>query len=371
MINNIENSKLWKYLFPSADGEIIRSIDRQSMRSIRNVSLAACILETLSILVFMTLEGWRFESSSLISFYSVGFCAVFSLIVFLFSKNMIENKNLSHGHYLAFKLVFFAVYTTWSIHVDMRHYAAGDQMLTFFTVQLLSACFILFKPFISILLVSAAYAGFYAAAYCVHQAAGININNFVILTILSAVGMCVQYNTHLYLAYKDKRLEEASRRDALTGLRNRLALEEDVRGICGSAISAYMIDIDYFKEFNDRYGHAIGDEILKETGRILQTLYPDALWYRYGGDEFLVLSKGAASQTFTGNEYAFKKQGRNETYRVSLSIGIAEGSPQSYDEMFELISRADAALYETKALTHSPEFGGHDRRQGRQQKFNI
>lgn len=364
-MSNIWKLKVLKYIFPSMDAEIVKSIDRQSMRSIRNVSLAACILETLSILVFMTLNGWKLEGPTLISFYSVGFCAAFSLIVFLLSKKMILNKALSHGHYLVFKAVFFTVYTTWSIHADMRHYAAGDQMLTFFTVQLLATCFILFKPFISILLVSAAYAGFYAAAYHVHQAAGIDIYNFVILAILSAVGMCVQYNTHLYMAYKDKGLEEASHRDALTGLRNRLALEEDVRGICGTAISAYMIDIDYFKEFNDRYGHAIGDEILRETGSILKNLYPDALWYRYGGDEFLVLSKGDGSQNYADAAYRFKKQSRSGTYHVSLSIGGAKGKPQSYDEMFALIAEADAALYETKAHTHSPEHGGHDRRQER------
>jgi len=50
---------------------------------------------------------------------------------------------------------------------------------------------------------------------------------------------------------------------------------------------------------------------------------------------------------------------------VSLSIGSADGTPSAYDELFELISRADAALYAVKARAHSPEFGGHDRRQSR------
>ena len=365
MTVNKEKHKVWEHLFPSADSEVTRAIDRQSMRNIRNVSLAACIFEALSILVFMTVDGWKFEGSTFASLYSVGFCVVFSLIVFLFSKNMMKNKELSHGHSLIFKFVFFGVYTVWGIFADMRHYAVGDQMLTFFTVQLLFTCFIMFKPYISIVLVSAAYAGFYAAAYHVRQAAGIEIYNFVLLAILSAVGMCVQYHTHLYMARKEQRLQEASHRDALTGLRNRMALEEDIKGICGTAIAAYMIDIDCFKEFNDHYGHVTGDEILKETGSVLQKLYPNAFWYRYGGDEFLVLSTGGGPQNYEGSEYSFIKQSPDGTYHVSLSIGSAKGKPQSYDEAFDLISKADAALYETKVRTHSPEYGGHDRRQRR------
>lgn len=344
---------------------MITSIDRQSMRSIRNASLAACILEALFILVFMTLAGWKFEGSNLISFYSMGFCAVFSLIVFLLSRIMMKNKGLPHWQALTVKTLFYAVYTIWAIHVDIRHYMDGDQMVTFFTVQLLAACFIMIKPYISIILVAAAYAGLYLVAYNVRQAEGIDIFNFIILAILTAVGMGVHYHTQLYLAQKEQRLLEASHQDALTGLRNRLMLEEDVKDLCGTSIVAYMVDIDYFKEFNDQYGHAMGDEILQETGNILHQLYPNAFLYRYGGDEFLILNKGDASQNYAGESYTYKKQGHNGEIMICLSIGEAQGKPQTYEEMFSLISQADAALYAVKARTHSPEYGGHDRRHRR------
>ena len=355
---------VWKYFFPSVDAEMMSSIDRQSMQNIRNASLAVCILETLCILVFMTLGGWRFEGPNLASFISVSFCAVFSLIVFLLSKSMIKHKELPHWRFLVVKVVFYAVFSLWAVFADMRHYAVGDQMSTFFTVQLLAACFIMFEPFIGLILVSAAYGGLYAAAYSVQQAEGIDVFNFVILAILTAVGMCVQYHTQLYLAQKEKRLLESSRRDALTKLRNRLALEEDVNGLYGTTVVAYMVDIDYFKEFNDRYGHAMGDEILKEAGNVLRKLYPDALLYRYGGDEFLILSKCDDSH-YTGASYSFKINSPGQVLTVAISIGCAKGEPQSYGEMFDLISRADAALYATKVRTHSPEHGGHDRRQRR------
>lgn len=360
-----EKFNVFKYLSPSVEPEMVAAIDRQSTWSICNISLIACIFEMLGILVYMAMNGWKLDESNISGFNSAVFCAIFSLIVFLITKVMIKDRKISHINSLSVKIIFFVVYTLWAVQADMRHYAVGDQMLTFFTVQLLATCFITIEPLIGIPMVFAAYAGFYVAAYGERQAVGIDVYNFVLLAILSAVSMCVQYHTRLYLARKEKRLDTASHRDALTGLRNRLALEEDAKKICGKTILVYMIDIDYFKEINDHYGHVMGDEVLVETGSRLQSLYPDALCYRYGGDEFLILSEGDGSQNYAESEYHFDKQSSTGMRSISISIGSAMGNPQTTDEVFTLISSADKALYEAKARTHSPEYGGHDRRQRR------
>ena len=340
-------------------------MDRQSMRSISNVCLVASIFETLSIIIFVIKNGFRIGSENLPTLYSVIFCAVFSFAGYLTSRTMMRNRNLSHISSLAFKIIFYTIYTIWGIYSDMRHYVVGDQMLTFHIIQLLMTCFIQFEPLISIILVTAAYSGLYITTYAIRQAAGIEIFNFILLAILTAVGMCIQYHTQLYLVRKEERLEVVSHRDALTGLRNRLALEEDAKRMHGTAITSYMIDIDYFKEINDHHGHVVGDEVLKETGTILKELYPEALCYRYGGDEFLVLSKGEGTGNYAGEEYEFTKKTPKGNFRITLSIGHAKGEPQSYDELFDLISEADGKLYDVKIRTHSPEHGGHDRRQRR------
>lgn len=355
----------WEYLFPSLNQRLTTSMDRQSMRSISNVSLAASVFETLSIIIFLIKNNFRLNSDNLSILYSVGFCALFSFAVFFTSRKMMRNKGLSHISSLIFKVFFYMVYTIWGIFSDMRHYTVGEQMLTFYIIQLLMVCFIQFEPLISIVLVTAAYSGLFFTAYLIRQAAGIEVFNFILLAMLSAVSMCIQYHTQLYLVSKEERLEVISHRDALTGLANRLALEEDAKRMHGTTITAYMIDIDYFKEINDHYGHVVGDEILKETGATLQKLYPDTLCYRYGGDEFLVLSKGEGINNYSGEEYEFKKQCSDELCKVNLSIGSAKGEPQSYDELFDLISKADAELYKVKIRTYSPEHGGHERRQRR------
>ncbi len=361
--------KIREYLIPRMDAELTTALDRQSLRNICNVSLAVFFFEILSILVFMTTAGWRFEGSTLVSFYSVGFCAAISLICFLVSRRMMKNRNLPHWCYFVFKIFFYTVYTVWAIQVDMRHYKAEDQMMTFFTVQLMIVCFVMFRPWMSILLTTAAYAGLYAAAVYARGADGIDIFNYVILAVLSIVGMCIRFYTQIYLGRKEGRLksdakilEQYMRQDGLTGLQNRLALEEDAKNVDGRPMTAYMIDVNSFKMINDRYGHITGDAILKETGAILQRLFPKARYYRYGGDEFLVLSGREKGQNYGESVYAFQTNTAQGTCDVSLSIGSAGGTPETYDGLFEMISRADKALYEIKARMHSPRYGGQDRR---------
>lgn len=158
----------------------------------------------------------------------------------------------------------------------------------------------------------------------------------------------------------NRALRDVSRHDALTGLLNRMALEADACRMLGRNLTVYMIDINYFKEVNDQYGHAAGDALLRETGEILKHLYPDGHYYRYGGDEFLVLTHKPASDNYGSCTYDFtdSKYG----VRATLSIGSAQASPASYEELFDLISKADKALYVVKRRTHSVEYGGHDRR---------
>ena len=370
--------KLREILSPSLTGELIDALDRQSLRNTCNVTLAVFIFESLSVLIFMPIEGWKLEGSTLASLLSVSFCALFSLAAFLISRRLKRRQDLPHWKALAFKAALYIIYTVWAIHVDMRHYAAGDQMLTFFAVQLMMVSFVMLTPWISVLLTFGAYAGLYAAALFARGGDGIDLVNYIILAVLSIVGMYIRYETQLYLARKEERLknealvlEKYMRQDPLTGLQNRLALEEYARETDGSPLSAYMTDVNYFKEINDRYGHLTGDSILKEIGEILRRLYPGARYYRYGGDEFLVLSGKAPEENYAEIFYRFQQQNGADAFEVTLSIGCAAGAPGTYEELFELISRADAALYTVKKRLHSPEFGGHDRRRSRSSDGNA
>lgn len=162
---------------------------------------------------------------------------------------------------------------------------------------------------------------------------------------------------------RDK-MEEMSFTDALTGIANRrsfdhtLASEWRRAGRRRSHLSLLMIDVDFFKNLNDRYGHPYGDSCLIQIAQALQSALPRSvdLLARYGGEEFAVIlsatdEEGAATVAERMQEFVRALQLRNETpigEFVTISIGITtvefphEGSPGS------LIQAADGALYLAK-----------------------
>ena len=146
--------------------------------------------------------------------------------------------------------------------------------------------------------------------------------------------------------------------DHLTGLPNRLALLQMIRGLAQSPDSQYVLafaDLDGFKEVNDSYGHEIGDRLICMVGGGLRKLSENArLCCRMGGDEFIVLFEGATAlqqaQTFAGQLISilalpFDIDGRIAT--VGASVGLAQGN-NGTDES-EILRRADIAMYRAKA----------------------
>lgn len=151
--------------------------------------------------------------------------------------------------------------------------------------------------------------------------------------------------------------------DGLTGLANRRMFDETLRMRIEEAkaqrteLSLLLCDIDYFKRFNDTWGHHTGDQILRFLASALQAhARPDFLVARYGGEEFAVvmprLSARVAQQTAEALREAIqakrlRRRSTNEDLgQVTVSIGIAR--LQSGDTPAGLIERADACLYASK-----------------------
>ncbi len=159
-------------------------------------------------------------------------------------------------------------------------------------------------------------------------------------------------------------LEVLSRTDELTGLANRRAfdafMDEEWRRASrtNKIISLLMIDVDFFKKYNDHYGHPSGDEVLKSVARIVKSFArrPGDIAVRYGGEEFvIVLSAGKNFAVLLAEKLLKGVEALNIEHcasdiagHLTVSIGIASCHPQQSASPRELIARVDAALYDAK-----------------------
>lgn len=162
-----------------------------------------------------------------------------------------------------------------------------------------------------------------------------------------------------------KELEILSFKDGLTGVANRRMFDSVMELEWANArrnnqpLSLIMIDIDYFKQYNDCYGHIQGDDCLKRVGKVLGSAATRSrdFFARYGGEEFvLVLPETDAESANTVAERCrsliFKEQISHENSPVSqlltVSLGVGTITPSHEDEPIEFIEAVDKLLYQAK-----------------------
>ena len=155
-------------------------------------------------------------------------------------------------------------------------------------------------------------------------------------------------------------LMSESRTDALTKLPNRRALDDELAQRMiewrryRTVFSIVIIDIDYFKRFNDEHGHLVGDAVLAEVAQVLQSTFRNAdMVGRFGGEEFAVIMPSTHSKkAFIGATRTCQTLAENaividgKPYNVTASFGIAEVKQEEAAE--QILHRADIALYAAK-----------------------
>ncbi|RDH81228.1 MAG: diguanylate cyclase response regulator [endosymbiont of Galathealinum brachiosum] len=167
------------------------------------------------------------------------------------------------------------------------------------------------------------------------------------------------------LESSNKQLHKLSMQDGLTGISNRRHFDEQLESDMDDArenqtpVTLILMDIDYFKVFNDSYGHQLGDECLKEVGALLAKacFNPQDMAARYGGEEFVVLLPGTTeinalkvakrfAESLKKAQIEHKDSDANEY--VTVSMGIATHDKGSKYDVKSLIEDADKALYKAK-----------------------
>ena len=152
-------------------------------------------------------------------------------------------------------------------------------------------------------------------------------------------------------------LRHAADHDALTGLLNRTGLArlneelETRERLQGFPYVLALLDVDHFKQINDRHGHLFGDRALRAVADAVQrAIRGDDIAVRYGGEEFLVVLPGTRLDAGSDVAERIRLQvlAAGLPVPVTVSIGIADGDP-SRDSLEAVLDRADQALYRAKA----------------------
>ena len=171
--------------------------------------------------------------------------------------------------------------------------------------------------------------------------------------------------TEEQLLQLQRELEELSFRDGLTGVFNRrmfdtvLAREWASAHRNAQALSLVMIDIDHFKEYNDRYGHLAGDDCLRRVAQTLSTTArrPRDFLARFGGEEFVLIlpeTDLAAAHTLAERLRAAVRdlhiphEGSPTAPFVTVSLGLGSRAPESGDDPQDLLRQVDQLLYRAK-----------------------
>lgn len=184
-----------------------------------------------------------------------------------------------------------------------------------------------------------------------------NQDDLRFLSLVSDLGAVALENSLLFNKTQDLAIH-----DSLTTLYTRGyfidRLKDEIRSVKHSnqQLSLMMIDIDFFKQYNDKFGHILGDLVLKKIGALLKDALSefDPLLCRFGGEEFLVMLSGIGKKKSLAIAQELRQRiqkekimlRRQDTY-ITVSIGVAS-LPLDTKDQDELIQKADKAMYAAK-----------------------
>ena len=199
---------------------------------------------------------------------------------------------------------------------------------------------------------------------------GIQNTLYLNLLVCAVITLIVLVIVHLTINRYQRRLEQMATTDNLTGLANRHALELLLEQASHEALrqrspmSAILLDIDHFKEVNDKHGHLCGDTVLQGLATTLKANLRSAdIACRWGGEEFLIILKDTDLGAATNVANTLRTRIEDQQYELALgsvgitiSAGVVVFRPEESQESF--IARADQLLLKAKEEGRNRVFSG-------------
>jgi diguanylate cyclase (GGDEF)-like protein len=330
-------------------------INRHNLSSLAIVTLANAVL------ILMLSFYPKTNDSSRVFYYAMSGAEIaaffFSLIMYKKSSLSIISFKIGFAFFVFF-LTFFSVY----VYTVNQSPSAIRFLLMFLSFQII---FVL-DAIVLIIINAGVVAGFFIINSYYSKVTGIHIasnNVFDITNTVFASLICITFNW--YTSHAIIRGIVERNHDQLTGLNNRRSFEHSVNfytSVCRhvhQTVCIVMMDVDFFKRYNDMYGHTKGDIVLQSIGRALKELSDEYRLYaaRVGGEEFIVM--WTENRVLEAERMALKirkkiidlqipHEGSLAAPHITASLGLYFMRGGSMDSTNELYNYADIALYMAK-----------------------
>ncbi len=146
-----------QFMNPSVNSDAEKEMDTAILKNIRVISLIALVFEVVAAIAFIISIGGKIDNNALISVVGISFSIILCIYSFYQSKWMLKRESIPRRGFFIFKLIVYIAFTASAIVYDYHNYTQGDQMVTFYIINLLMTSFVLFKPWFETVLVACSY----------------------------------------------------------------------------------------------------------------------------------------------------------------------------------------------------------------------
>jgi len=323
------------------------------------VKILALFFSAIPIINYFNLVNQEYD---FVNIYNLGITVSAFSLVMLFML-FIYNKKDHNELYLIIEVVTFVIVFVVSIYVSGANTSENKYIFLFiiisYTIEYGMKTGLIISGIATVVIASMdLFLGNNTVVNIQFQ------NDLALFAMFFLVAWTIGHYVRLEQSHIDELVNYANI-DGLTGIYNHRYFYEAIEGLFGqnkknhTQLSLLMLDLDYFKKYNDIYGHSQGDELLKEiTGVLRETIRENDILCRYGGDEFCVIlpetDKDEAliiadrlRKAVCEYDYLGKENMNNKMMTASVGVSTYSSQMESY---LDLIENADMALYRAKFL---------------------
>ncbi len=370
---------MFRYLFgndlPQVYREsVLREATKRNFHRSIPLNMVIVVLEALFFLLSYTeyTDGLYGEYTSvyrLLYLIMMAYAAFLLVIVKLYGK-VLRNKASVSEHMMYVSVGFFII---WSGVVSVIDMSRGLTGYTYLFIVIVIGVVLVMRPRRSVWIYIVSHSVFLMLNYIfqlpnelifsnIINATALVVTSFVISVIIYR-SFCNYYVAQQIIIEQKRDLEVLVSKDHLTDLYNRRGLEAFLDQLSRNeeeiSVGILMIDIDYFKGYNDTYGHIMGDKALQSVANVIKERIAgyEGIGCRYGGDEFCAVIVGCSMEnlrfmkkqiTHDIQQMGIANEADKRSGLLTVSVGLYLGEATEHQDLWSYIDSADELLYETK-----------------------